>query len=99
MMLPTLIQAKGLRKTYGQRTVVHDVALDIREGEVLAIIGPNGMSIAVSPQADISGIWMPLMILAGFTVLILGAAAWTFRWDAEQPAGWKRAAAKKAASM
>ncbi|MBX4152040.1 ABC transporter ATP-binding protein [Paenibacillus lautus] len=42
MMLPTLIQAKGLRKTYGQRTVVHDVALDIREGEVLAIIGPNG---------------------------------------------------------
>lgn len=51
MMLPTLIQAKGLRKTYGQRTVVHDVALDIREGEVLAIIGPNGMSIAVFRKA------------------------------------------------
>ncbi|MBY0165104.1 ABC transporter ATP-binding protein [Cytobacillus firmus] len=42
MTLTTLIQAKGLRKTYGQRTVVQDVTLNIREGEVLAIIGPNG---------------------------------------------------------
>ncbi|MGG3504165.1 hypothetical protein ABES58_01655 [Paenibacillus lautus] len=48
MMLPTLIQAKGLRKTYGQRTVVHDVALDIREGEVLAIIGPNRKAISLA---------------------------------------------------
>ncbi|MGE7825376.1 hypothetical protein [Paenibacillus sp. NPDC093718] len=47
----------------------------------------------------ISGIWMPLLILAGFTILILGPAAWTFRWDAEHPAGWKQGSAKKAASM
>ncbi|MGG3280667.1 ABC transporter ATP-binding protein [Paenibacillus solani] len=42
MTLPTLIQAEGLRKSYGQRTVVDGLNLDIREGEVLAIIGPNG---------------------------------------------------------
>lgn len=37
-----LIEAKGLKKTYGQKKVVDGVNLDIREGEVLAIIGPNG---------------------------------------------------------
>ncbi|MGG4354242.1 hypothetical protein [Paenibacillus lautus] len=57
------------------------------------------MSIAVSPQGAITGIWMPLIILIGFTILILGAVAWTFRWDAEQPARWKQGAAKKAASI
>lgn len=59
----------------------------------------DAMSTAVSPQGNISGIWMPLLILAGFTILILGAAAWTFRWDAEHPAGWKQGSANKAASM
>lgn len=42
MTSPTLIQAEGLRKGYGQRTVVDGLNMDIREGEVLAIIGPNG---------------------------------------------------------
>ncbi|WP_456288678.1 hypothetical protein [Paenibacillus sp. AK002] len=41
---------------------------------------------------------MPLLILAGFTILILGAAAWTFRGDAEQPVNWRQGSAKKAAS-
>ena len=58
----------------------------------------DAMSTAVSPQGSISGIWMPLLTLAGFTILILGAA-WTFRWDAEHPAGWKQGSANKAASM
>ncbi|GAB6927739.1 ABC transporter ATP-binding protein [Paenibacillus sp. JCM 10914] len=37
-----LIQAEGLKKAYGPRTVIHHVDLTIQEGEVLAIIGPNG---------------------------------------------------------
>lgn len=58
----------------------------------------DAMAIAVHPQGDIAGIWMPLLILTGFTILILGAAAWTFRWDAEQPVSWRQGSAKKAAS-
>jgi len=36
------LQAEGLGKTYGQITVLSDVALDVRAGEVHAIIGENG---------------------------------------------------------
>lgn len=39
-----------------------------------------------------------MLILGGFTILILGAAAWTFRWDAEQPVRWKTKSVTKAAS-
>ena len=36
------IQAEGLVKKYGERTVVDVDSLTIREGEVLALLGPNG---------------------------------------------------------
>lgn len=31
-----------LRKTYGKRTVVHDISLHIKSGEVVGLLGPNG---------------------------------------------------------
>lgn len=34
--------AHALKKTYGKRTVVHDVSLDVRSGEVVGLLGPNG---------------------------------------------------------
>lgn len=34
--------ATGLRKTYGSRTVVHDVSLSVESGEVVGLLGPNG---------------------------------------------------------
>lgn len=37
-----MIQASGLVKKYGNRTVVNGLDLTIEKGEVLAIIGPNG---------------------------------------------------------
>ena len=37
-----LLQANGLRKTYGKRTVVHEVSLSVRSGEVIGLLGPNG---------------------------------------------------------
>lgn len=37
-----LLQATGLRKTYGKRTVVQDVSLAVRSGEVVGLLGPNG---------------------------------------------------------
>ena len=36
------ISAQGLRKTYGKRTVVHDVSFDVKSGEVVGLLGPNG---------------------------------------------------------
>jgi tungstate transport system ATP-binding protein len=36
------IEAQGLRKSYGDRTVVAIESLQVYEGEVLAILGPNG---------------------------------------------------------
>lgn len=37
-----LLKARGLTKRFGGVTAVNDVDLEIREGEVLGIIGPNG---------------------------------------------------------
>jgi tungstate transport system ATP-binding protein len=39
---PWAIEALGLRRSYGDRTVVSVDALQVAEGEVLAILGPNG---------------------------------------------------------
>ena len=36
------LQVRGLRKNYGARRVVHDVSLDVNEGEVMGLLGPNG---------------------------------------------------------
>lgn len=36
------LQAVGLRKTYGKRTVVKDVSLLVQSGEVVGLLGPNG---------------------------------------------------------
>ena len=38
----TPLRALGLRKRYGQTTVVEDVGLSVRPGEVLGLLGPNG---------------------------------------------------------
>jgi branched-chain amino acid transport system ATP-binding protein len=37
-----VLQADGLRKTFGGLTAVHDVSLGLRKGEVVGLIGPNG---------------------------------------------------------
>ncbi len=34
--------AQALKKTYGKRTVVYDVSLDVNSGEVVGLLGPNG---------------------------------------------------------
>ncbi|XID95642.1 ABC transporter ATP-binding protein [Paenibacillaceae bacterium WGS1546] len=40
--METMIQAQGLVKKYGSRTVVNGLDLTVGQGEVLAVIGPNG---------------------------------------------------------
>ncbi|GGL63272.1 ABC transporter ATP-binding protein [Wenxinia marina] len=39
---PPVLRAEGLSKAYGSITVLSDVSLDIRRGEIHAIIGENG---------------------------------------------------------
>ncbi|MDB5841292.1 MAG: transporter family protein [Herminiimonas sp.] len=40
-MSSTLI-VRGLQKSYGARQVVHDVSLQVENGEVVGLLGPNG---------------------------------------------------------
>ncbi len=37
-----IIEVKGLNFSYGKKQVLQDITLDIRAGEILTIIGPNG---------------------------------------------------------
>ena len=39
---PNELQARGLTKRYGRRTVVSDVHLTVRPGEIVGLLGPNG---------------------------------------------------------
>lgn len=36
------LNATGLRKSYKSRTVVRDLSVDVRSGEVVGLLGPNG---------------------------------------------------------
>ncbi|MGA7178176.1 MAG: LPS export ABC transporter ATP-binding protein [Thiobacillaceae bacterium] len=36
------LSARSLRKSYKKRTVVHDVSLEVGNGEVVGLLGPNG---------------------------------------------------------
>ncbi len=38
----SILSAQRLRKRYKSRTVVQDVSLDVRSGEVVGLLGPNG---------------------------------------------------------
>jgi len=40
--LQSSLIAKGLQKTYGKRTVVRDVGLEVKTGEIVGLLGPNG---------------------------------------------------------
>ncbi|HVI50355.1 MAG TPA: sulfate/molybdate ABC transporter ATP-binding protein [Candidatus Sulfotelmatobacter sp.] len=37
-----MIQVQNLHKTFGSFTALHDVSLDVAEGELLALLGPSG---------------------------------------------------------
>src|SRR5665213_581424 len=36
------LAVSNLRKSYGTRTVVHDVSIEVHSGEVVGLLGPNG---------------------------------------------------------
>ncbi len=40
--MSTILEVKGATKRFGGLTALHDISLDVGEGEILGIIGPNG---------------------------------------------------------
>ncbi len=40
--MKTVLQAQSLCKRYGELTAVHDLSLEVYEGEVFGLLGPNG---------------------------------------------------------
>ena len=37
-----VLRTEGLVKRYGNRTVVNDVSINVRQGEIVGLLGPNG---------------------------------------------------------
>ena len=37
-----VLRTEGLVKKYGKRTVVNDVAFNVKQGEIVGLLGPNG---------------------------------------------------------
>ncbi len=42
MSVTPIISAKNIKKSYGKTEILHGISLDVRPGEVLAIMGPSG---------------------------------------------------------
>jgi len=65
-----MVRAEGLSKSYGALTALQDFSLEVRRGEILALVGPNGagkttaLSLLVGLLAPSSGRAM----IAGFDV-------------------------------
>src|SRR6478609_6600933 len=39
---PSLLRGEALRKTFKKRTVVKDVTVEVKQGEIVGLLGPNG---------------------------------------------------------
>ena len=42
-----VLRTEGLVKRYGKRTVVNDVSINVRQGEIVGLLGPNGAGIVL----------------------------------------------------
>ena len=40
--MTNVIEVQNLRKVYGDTVAVDDISLNVAEGEIFAIVGPNG---------------------------------------------------------
>lgn len=78
----TAVEARDLHKRYGDRAAVNGVSLDVREGEVLGILGRNGAGKTTAVEM-IAGLRRPD---AG-TVTILGLDPWRDRRQVRQILG------------
>jgi ABC-type Fe3+/spermidine/putrescine transport system ATPase subunit len=40
--MPPFLKVIGLRKSFGEQTVLRDISLEVERGEVLVLLGPSG---------------------------------------------------------
>ena len=43
-----VLRTEGLIKRYGKRTVVNDVSFDVKQGEIVGLLGPNATAVIFS---------------------------------------------------
>jgi len=55
---PTMIEAKGLTKYFGDFAAIRDVTFQVRQGEVVAFLGPNGAGKSTTMKL-LTGYWAP----------------------------------------
>ena len=70
----TLLTVTGLTAGYGHIKVLHDINLEVAEGEIVCLIGSNGAGKSTT-MAAVSGLLRPV----GGTIAIDGTAVERFR--------------------
>lgn len=61
------IEARGLRKTYGGRTAVEGLDLEVARGTVLGFLGPNGAGNSKDALPLVAGVPAGVLLLLGLT--------------------------------
>ena len=41
-MINKILLAKNISKSYGDKLVIRDISIEIKQGEVVGLLGPNG---------------------------------------------------------
>ena len=49
-MTPSKLTVQGLQKTYGRRTVVSDVSIDVSSGEVVSALGATPIFVDIDEE-------------------------------------------------
>ena len=71
MTAPITLSARNLSRRYGQRDVIHNVSLELKQGEVLGLLGHNGAGKSTTLQM-LTGILTPhagTIEICGFNLL------------------------------
>ncbi|MDG3005144.1 ABC transporter ATP-binding protein [Paludisphaera mucosa] len=71
MKQPALIMSDGLTKAYGPTYALRDLSLDVRQGEVFGLLGPNG-----SGKTTTIRLWLGLMRPTRGRASIFGLDCW-----------------------
>ena len=92
-MSPPLLSLEDLTIRYGDRAVVRGVSLEVRDGEVLGLIGGTltmealfslpglgGLTLEAIRGRDYPVVQSAVMLIAGFVVLVNVATAGLHRW-------------------